>query len=142
MTLLVRSISTPYRRALVNEFPRLDITWTFHAGTGTALALWSCLITLISISILDRQQSIAVAWKLTLTCLFLHRSHALLDGTPGILPRYTRPIKTMTLKLWRGIATAGGNHTYHHSILTCQLCSSLSVYRLRESSPEQRREGV
>ena len=92
MTLLVWSISTPDCRALVDKFPRLDITWTFHAGTGTALALWSCLITLILVSISYRYQRTAITSKPTLTCLFLHRSHALFDGTPGILPRYTRPI--------------------------------------------------
>lgn len=81
MTLLVGSISTSHRRPLVNEFTGLHITRAFHACGGAPLTGWTSLIALLPLANRSRTPHLA----LTFICLFLHRSHALFEGTPGIV---------------------------------------------------------
>lgn len=83
MCLLIRSIATPYSRPLVNELVSLNITWAFHACGRAALASRTCLITLHPSTTGAKTRHKRLSQ--TLRCLFLHRSQALFEGTPGIV---------------------------------------------------------
>lgn len=54
---LIRSISTPYRSTLVNEFACLDIARAFYARIDAALTAWTSFITLdLSVQSLDKMK--------------------------------------------------------------------------------------
>lgn len=83
MRLLIWSIAAPYCGSLIDEFAGLNIPRAFYPRGGAPLTMRASLITLPQVS--ENLHIQVQEVELTLRCLFLQRSHALLDGTPGIV---------------------------------------------------------
>lgn len=83
----IRGISPPDRGTLVYKFACLNISRAFHPGIDAALTPRTGLVTLnrSARSRFCRVDSHEGRSETTFRCLFLHRSHALLEGTPGMV---------------------------------------------------------